>query len=199
MLEEFFRVHVRRAEGLLRFTARRLVGCQQLILAANHAHAATAPTRGSLQYQGIPDARRFFRKLFLAFDDAVAPRDGRQAGGFHFPARAVLLSHHFDDFRPWTDEGDFGSFTNFGEIGVLAQEAIPRMDGVDVGNFRGANHLWNVQIALAAAGRANAHRFIGKSNVERVTIRLGIYRNGGNAELLAGANDPQGDFPAIGD
>src|SRR5712664_4075168 len=126
MLEEFFRVHVWRAEGLLRFTARRLVRCQELFLAANHAHAAAAATRGSFQNQGIPDARRFLRKLLFAFDDAVASRDGGQAGGLHFPARAVLLSHYFDNFRPWTDESDFGSFANLGEICVFAQEPVAR-------------------------------------------------------------------------
>jgi hypothetical protein len=35
--------------------------------------------------------------------------------------------------------------------------------------------------------------------MERVAIRLGINRHGGNAEFLAGTNDPQGDFTAIGD
>src|SRR6267142_5210639 len=190
MFEKFFRVHVRRAKGLLRFTARRLVRCQQLLLAAHHAHASAAATGGSLQNQGISDARRFFCKLLFAFDDAVAPRYGGQAGGLHFPARAVLLSHHFDNFRPWTDEGDFGSFANLGEICVFAQEPVARMDGINVRNFCGANHLWDIQITLAAAGRADAHRFIGKTNVERVAIRLGINRDGGNAEFLAGTNDP---------
>src|SRR5713101_3783456 len=42
MLEEFLRVNVRRAKGLLRFAACRLVSSQEFILFANHAHAAAS-------------------------------------------------------------------------------------------------------------------------------------------------------------
>jgi len=37
------------------------------------------------------------------------------------------------------------------------------------------------------------HTASSQSDVEGIPIRLGIHRDGGNAELFAGANDPQGD------
>ena len=73
------------------------------------------------------------------------------------------------------------------------------MNGIDIGNFSGADHLGDVQVALAAPRRADAHRLICKPHVQRVAISLGVDRDRGNAQLLAGADDPQGNFPAIGD
>jgi hypothetical protein len=58
--------------------------------------------------------------------------------------------------------------------------------------------LRDIQIAFAAAGRPDADGFIGKADVEGVTVRLGIDSDGRDAEFFAGANDPQGNFPTIG-
>src|SRR5205814_9013028 len=42
-------------------------------------------------------------------------------------------------------------------------------------------------------------RFVGEAHMERIAVRLRIHRHRGNAQLLAGADAPQGDLPSIGD
>ena len=71
------------------------------------------------------------------------------------------------------------------------------MDRVHIGDFRGADHLRNIQIAFAAARRADADGFIGEADVERIAIRLRIDGDGRDAQLFARADDSQGDFPAV--
>ncbi len=78
---------------------------------------------------------------------------------------------------------------DLGEIGVLGEEAVAGMDRVDIGDFRGADDLRNVQIAFAAARRPDADGFIGKANVERVAIGLRINGDGANAQFLAGSSE----------
>jgi len=112
-----------------------------------------------------------------------------QAGGFDFAARAVFLSHHLDNFGGGADESNFGSFADLGEVGVFGEEAVAGVNGVDVGDFRGADHLRDVQVTFCAAGRTDADRFIGKADVQGVAVGLGIDGHGGNAEFLARAND----------
>ena len=119
MLQEFFSVYVGCAKGLLRLATGRLVGSEKLILLAHHTHAATTSARRGFENQRIPDVRSLLRELLLPFNDALASRDGGQTGGFHFPPRAVLFTHHFDDFRSRADEGDFRCFADLGEVGIF--------------------------------------------------------------------------------
>src|SRR4029077_20287757 len=66
-------------------------------------------------------------------------------------------------------------------------------------DFGGADHLRNVEVALAAARRTDAHGFIGKTHVEGVAVGLRVHGHRGNTQLLARANHSQGDFPAVSD
>ena len=97
------------------------------------------------------------------------------------------------------DKRDMRSLANLGEIGVFGEETVAGMNRVHVGNFRGADHLRNVQVAFAAARRTDANGLIGEPHVQRVAVRFRIDGDGANAEFLAGAQDAQGDFAAIGD
>ena len=96
------------------------------------------------------------------------------------------------------DKGDFGSFANFGEIRVLGEKSVARMDRIDVGDFGGADHLRDVEIAFGAARRADANGFVGETHVQRVAIGFGIHGDRGDSEFLAGADDSQRDFAAVG-
>ena len=127
------------------------------------------------------------------------PGNGRQPRRFHFAARAVLLPHHLDDFGFRADKGNLRCLAHLGKIGVFGEKAVARMDGIHVGDFGGTDDLGDVQIAFAAARRADANRFVSESHVQRVAVRLRIHAHGGNSQFLAGANNPQGDFPAVGD
>ncbi len=85
-LDEFFRVHVRVAEGLLRFAARRLVVARKSSTLAHDAHAAAAAARRCFQNQRVADLGGRFRKLLFAFDNSVAAGNGRQTGRANSPA-----------------------------------------------------------------------------------------------------------------
>src|SRR5437879_4720360 len=128
MFQEFFRVDVRSAESLLRLATCRLASGEKHVLLAYHAHAAAASPRGGLENQRISDAGSLFRKLLFPVNNSLAPRNGWQAGGLHFPPRAVFFTHHFDDFRPWPDERNLRRFTHLGKIGVFGQEPVARVN-----------------------------------------------------------------------
>ena len=54
----------------------------------------------------------------------------------------------------------------FGEIGVFAEEAVSRMNRVDVGDFRGADDRGDIEIAARALGRADADCLVGEADME---------------------------------
>src|SRR5215813_5864098 len=73
------------------------------------------------------------------------------------------------------------------------------MNGIDVGDLRRADDRRDIQIAARALRRADADRLIGESHMRAVAIGLGVNRDGLDPEFLAGGDDANGDFAAIGD
>ena len=171
---------------------------QEFFLLANHAHAAPAAARGSFDDQRKSNFLRFFRELLFSFDNAIAAGHRGHAERLHFAARAVLFAHHRDQFGGRPNESDVRGFADLREVRVLREKAIAGMNGVHVGDFRGADHLRDVQVTLAAAGRPDANGLIRKAHVQRIAIRFGIDSDGGNTQFFARADDAQRDFPAIG-
>ena len=72
------------------------------------------------------------------------------------------------------------------------------MDGFDVGDFSGANDCRNVEVTLGRARRTNANGLIGKADWKRIAVGLTVDCDSLDAQLLAGANHAQCNFPAIG-
>src|SRR5277367_3679833 len=73
------------------------------------------------------------------------------------------------------------------------------MDGIHVGNFGGADDVRDIQITFAAPRRTNTDGLIGEANVKRIPVRLRIDGHRSDSELLASAQNPQGNFTAISD
>jgi len=57
----------------------------------------------------------------------------------------------------------------------------------------------DVQVAVRAAGGADADGFIGKADVKGIPVSLGVNGNGGDLQFLAGADHAQRNFTSIGD
>src|SRR5580704_17423828 len=199
MLEQFFDVDIGTAEGLLGFGFGGLKQRDQFAGVAHDSHAASAPAFGGFDHHGIADfCSDFFSGVFVGDDSGAAGNDG-EPGSSHGFAGFVFFAHQTDGVWRGADEGDVGSFADLGEVGVLREETVAGMDGVYVGDFRGADYLRDVEVAFAAAGRADADGFVGEADVERVAVGLGVDGDGFDAEFTAGGEDTQGDFPTIGD
>ncbi len=186
----------KRAAGLvLRLQEQR----GQFLRAVDDAHAAAAASGAGLEDHGVADPGRQFAGLLRAAQHAGRSGQHRHPHFAHERARALLDAHQPDHVRPGADELDAGCLADLGEAGVLAEEAIAGMDGVHVGDFRGADDGGNVQVAARALGRPDADGLVGEADVGTVAVRLGIDGDRLDAQLLAGADDPNGDFAPIGD
>jgi len=73
------------------------------------------------------------------------------------------------------------------------------MNGVDVGHFGGADDAVNPQITVRCRSLADANGLVGQLNVHGIGVRLRINGDGADVQFLASADDPNGDFTAIGD
>ncbi len=163
------------------------------------AHAFAAAARNRLDENGVADLACFRRQMLCRLIVAQIAGHHRHARLLHQGLGAILQAHGAD--RRWRrpDEHDFGGGAGFGEFGILRKKAIAGVDGFRAGLLRGGNHGFDIEIAFARGGRADAHGFIGHRNVQSARIRIGINRDGAYPQALRGAHYAGGDFAAIGD
>ena len=89
--------------------------------------------------------------------------------------------------------------TDLGELRVLAEEAIAGVDGLDVGDLGRRDDRGDVQVAVCGGCWADADRLISEAQVQAVFVGLAVNRDRLDAQVLAGAQDPERDLAAIGD
>ena len=147
---------------------------------------------------GKPTCRAHSRASSSVATTPSDPGKNRHTVLLHGGARLLFFAHQPDDIRTRSDELDVAALADFGEVGILRQQAVAGMDRVDVGDFGGADDGGNVQITLRKLRRADADGFIGKTHVQRVAVRFAVNGDRANAEFLARADDAQGNLAAIG-
>ena len=127
---------------------------------AADAHADAAAAGGALQHHGIAAALR------LRQPRAPRPSAGRcRAAAARRLATAisrarVLQPERAHLLRRRAEEHDPGALAGFGEVGVLAQESVARMNRFGAGLARRVENCLLVQVALSRRRRAepNARR-----------------------------------------
>ena len=97
------------------------------------------------------------------------------------------------------DEADVAAFADIREVGVFGEEAVAGVDGIDVGDFGGADQAVDAEVALLGGTFTNTDGFIGHLDVHGVGVGLGVDGDGADVELLARADDADGDFAAVSD
>ena len=110
-----------------------------------------------------------------------------------------LVAHHADMFGPGADEGDAVFLDDLGESGVLRQKAVAGMDRFGAGDLAGRDDRGNVEIGLRGRAAGRCTRFHRPAHMHGLGVGGGMHRHGGDAHLLAGADDAKRDFAAIGD
>ena len=199
LVEVLLEVDLGVAERLLGLVARRLVGGGELPLVAGDAHAAAAAAGRRLQDDGIADLSREREGLVHRVERTGRARKGRDARGRHRPAGERLVAHLPDRLGRRPDEGDVAVLEDLGEVCVLGEEAVARVDRVGLGDLRRRNDRRDVQIRRRRGVRADAHVLVGIPDVEGVAVGLAVDRDGPDAELAAGGDDPQRDLAAVRD
>src|SRR5215469_4793327 len=196
-LDELLHIQVAVAERGCGFGLRLGKVPGQFRFAANHSHPASAPTGRGLHNDGKSGGPRPVQCLAFAADHPFGARQNRHACCLHCLTSFFLFAHQARDLGWWADEFDMRHLADFGEVGVLAEQTIAGMNSFDVGDFGGADHRRNIQVAFRRTWRANADRFIGKAHVQRVAVGYAVDRDGTHVEFFARADNAQGDFTAV--
>ena len=182
------------------FAPRGLHLVGELGLVPDLAHAAPAAAPARLEHDRKTDLPGEAGGLVRVARQRTGGRDDRDAGGLRdFPGRHLVaeLAH---DFGTGADERDAGVGAGLGEIGVLRQETVARMDRVGPVLARHPKHFVDAEIGLDGThAAADEIGLVGLEPVQREPVLLGIDRDGPDAELDRGAQRPNGDLAPVGD
>ena len=195
--EVFLDVHIAVAEGRERFGAGELKGPGEIVSVARDAHPLPAPARGGLDDDREAGLHRERQRLVHVVDRPRGPRNDRHAAVGHRLSCRGLVAHHADLVRRWPDEGDPGGGTDLGELRILGEESIPRMNRIRPRDLGSRDQARDLEIALARRRGTETDIIVGESDMQRLAIGLGVDRHGLDAEFPRGTNDPERDFAAI--
>ncbi len=195
----FLDQHARVTERRLRLAlgGRQCLG--QVRLALDHLHALAAATGGGLEQHRVADLFRGSTEGFHVLRFAVVARHQRHAGFFHQRLGGGLAAHGVDGGGGWAEEDQPGLFDGAGELGVLREEAVARVDRLGAAGLGRLDQLVDAQVALGRLGAAQVDADIGFASMARAGVDGAVHRNGGQAHGLGGAHHAAGDLAAVGD
>ena len=197
MLDVLLHVKIAVAKGSGGLGLRRLEKTGQFFFVAHDAHASSAASGRSLHDHGKSDLLRPLQRLTFARDDPVRPRQNRHARLLHRRPGLFLLAHQAHDFRPRPNELDPAHLADFGEVRILGQQTISRMNRLHIGDLSRADHPGNIQVAVRQLRRTDADGLVGKTNGQRIAVGLAVDGDRADTQFLARANHAQRNFPAI--
>ena len=156
------------------------------------------PPAAAFTSTGKPICRGDRHRVVVGADAAVGAGHHRDAEALGGLLGLDLVAHDADVLGLRADEMQIVVGEDFGEARVLGQKAVAGMHGVGAGDFAGRQQRRNVEVAVLRRRRADADAFVGEPHMHRVGVGGGMHGDGGDAELLAGAQHAQRDLSAIG-
>lgn len=132
-----------RCQSQFRFRFGAVVGIAEISHAVDHTHTAAAAAVDSFQHDREAD-------LFSEFFDFCIIHDRRRCQGctdtglLRLDTGIDLIAEHDEVFNFRTDEDNAFFFTAFCQVRIFRQEAVARMDGIDVMFVSNADNIFNI-------------------------------------------------------
>ena len=150
-------------------------GARQFRFIAHHAHTATTTATGGLDDHRIADALgNGGVVLGVVVDGAVRARYTRYARFLHRFDGRDLVTHQANGLGARADEDEAGFFDHFGEIGVLGEKAVTRVDGHCTGYLGGGDDGRDVEVGFSTGRSADTDGFVGQQHMFELPVGGGV-------------------------
>ena len=186
-------------EGLLRLLAAGGQGRLHVLGLADDAHALAAAACGRLEQDRVAHLLGDLQGLGLVPDGLDVAGNDRHAGILGQLLAGDLVAHDVHRLHRRTDEDHAGGLHRAGELGVFREEPVAGMDGLGAGGAGRLDDLVDHQVGLLRGRGADVHGLVRQLPVQAAAVGVGVDRHRADAESVAGADDADGDFAAVGD
>ena len=132
------------------------------------------------------------------------PAVDRHAGQRGHPGRRHhrlglgLRAHGRDRLGRRPDEREPGRRAVAGEPGVLREEPVAGVHGVGAGGAGRRDEQVAAQVRVGGGGAGQPDGLVGERDVGQLGVGVGEHGDGGDAQLVGGAEHAGGDLPAVG-
>src|SRR5690606_18187471 len=179
--------------------ARRFLEARNQVLGLlDDAHAAAAAAERGLDDERIADLVGRLADGGLGLHRALDARHDRYARLDGKAPRRGLVAERLEQLRVRPDERDPRLFAGARQVGILRQEPVARVDGVDALLARQRDNALYVEVGLDRAfALADLVGLVGLEAVQTERVFLGEDGDGPQPELGRRPHDADGDFPAV--
>ena len=179
------------AEGLAGLVGDELEGGGDVLGLFAEPHAAPAAACGGFEDDGEAE-------LLCLGEGLIRVAQGH-AAGYGDLLGLQLVAHFGEDGAGRADELDAGLLAGAGEGGVFGEEAVAGVDGVYAALFGEGDYLVDGEVgAQGAEVFADEVGLVGLGAEEVHHILFGVDGEGADVEVVAGAEDADGDLAAVG-
>ena len=132
----------------------------------SRTHPAATTASHGLDHHGVADFLGDLERFLLSIDDILGAGWNRHAGlTGQFAAQGLVLERvHRSGLR--ANETDVAILADFGEVGVLGEEPVAGVDGIDIGNLSGTDDAVDTQVTLSTGRAADA---------DGIVLHLGVH------------------------
>ena len=187
------------AKTAARLTLARRQSLVKICRLLDDAHALAATACAGFDQHREPDGFGFLRQQGRCLVRAVVARHQGHTGFFHQLLGRCLQAHGLDGRRGRPDEHHTRLFAGIGEVGVLAQKTIARMDGLRPRLHGGLQDALPLQITVLRGVAADVHRFITGLHMGRLCVGIRVHGHGAHTQATGTGGHAAGDFAAVGD
>ena len=186
------------AEGGERLVLRQREELRERVGIVRDAHSLPAAAGRRLDDHREADPLGHRQRLLDVAHDPRRARHRRHTGFGGEAAGRGLVAHGTDLVAGRADEGDVRRTTGVGELGILGEEAVARVNRIGTGHFGGGDQIRDPEIGEPPRRRPDADIVVGKPHVQRFSVGLAVHGDGPDAEFPTGANHAERDLAAIG-
>ena len=185
-----------RGDGL---ADRAVVQLGDLLDRPGDLQAAAAAAEGRLDGDREAVLLREGDDLVGALDRVLRSGDQRRARAQRDVARGDLVAEVADGLRRRADPSEPRLADRFREVGVLGEKSVAGVDCVGAGLFGRADDLVDDEVGVAGGAASEGVGLVSHSDVQGVTVGLGVHRDRRVAGIAAGADHPYRDLASVGD
>jgi hypothetical protein len=196
----FFQEHRWIAESATRFALGFVEEVGEISGFMHDAHAATAAAEGSFDDERKSNFVCDLQSLSAIGHRLFCSRQRRDVYPFRQRTGGSFVAHQFEKVGARPNKFNSGRATRPGEFGIFSEEAVARMDHVDVVFLGQGNDAWDIKVrADRALALADEIGFVSFEAMDAESIFLRVNGDGAQAQFGGGAENADRNLTAIGD
>ncbi len=200
--DESLQEHRAVAEGRLRLALAAGERFGHFLGISYDAHPATASARRRLEHDRVAELACQLRRFFRRRQRLDAPGHDGDAERAREAARPYLVAEEAEHGGGRTDEDQAFGCARGGELGVLCQESITRVNGITAARLGGPEQHAGVEVrsdrvTAAAPVRHDLSRLGGVAGMQRERVDRSVHADGLHTERRRRLGDAYGDLAPV--